>query len=279
MANKVNPVFHVVVSTAGRFDMLEMCLDAIYADATYPISIAVVDDATKKEEKLHHKHLFEYQKEKDVHNNVVSFTSLRNEAQMGFGASYNRGARQAKTPYLTILNDDVMIDRGYFDGVMKVMQDKTIGIVGARLLFPATSTSKNRPAGKIQHVGVALDIRGNAVHPMIGWSADNPKTKVSREALAVTGALLTIRGDIFRALGGFDPIYGLGYWEDIDLCLKARQKGGRIWFESSIGGTHNANSTSEKNPNAFGNQFQQNAMTFRARWSSTGLLVFDSWSY
>lgn len=276
---KPSPTFHVVVSTAGRFDMLEMCLDAIYADATFPISLCVIDDATKKDEKLHYKHLFEYQKEKDVHNNVVSFTSLRNETQAGFGASYNRGAKQSKAPYITILNDDVVINRGYFDGAARVMEDNTIGIVGARLVFPATSTSGNRPAGKIQHIGVALDIRGSAVHPLIGWSADNPKTMISRDALAVTGALITVRMDIFRSLGGFDPIYGLGYFEDIDLCLKVRGKGGRIWFESSIGGTHNANSTSEKSPNAFGNQFQRNAMIFRARWATSGFLVPDNFTY
>jgi GT2 family glycosyltransferase len=276
---KLNPIFDIVVSTAGRFDMLTLCLDAIYANATFPITITVVDDATKREEKLRYRHLFEYQKEKDVHNNVVSFNTMRNEIQAGFGGSYNKGARNSRAPYLTILNDDVVINPGYFEGILKVMQDETIGIVGARLLFPETSTSRNRPAGKIQHVGVALDVRGNAVHPLIGWSADNPKTMISREALAVTGALMTIRSKIFRSLGGFDPIYGLGYWEDLDLCLKVRQKGGRIWFESSVGGVHYANSTTEKNPNAFGGQFQQNAMTFRARWANSGFLVFDLWSY
>lgn len=274
-----NAIFSVVVSCAGRFDLLEKCLDALYADATQPITLTVVDDATDKHEKIHYKHLFEHQKDKDVHNNVLSFYTVRNEVQAGFGASYNRGAKGAKSPYLTILNDDVVINPGYFDGVLKVMQDETIWVVGARLLFPETSTSRNKPAGKIQHIGVALDIRGNVVHPLIGWSADNPKTMISREAFAVTGALFTTRTKVFHSLGGFDPIYGLGYFEDVDYNLKVRKIGGRIWFESSIGGTHYANSTTEKNPNAFGGQFQQNAMTFRARWASSGLLVFDLWSY
>jgi GT2 family glycosyltransferase len=86
------PLYDVVISTAGRFDMLEKCLDAIYANATQPLTITVVDDATKKEEKIHNKHLFEYQKEKDVHNNIVAFNTVRNEVQLGFGGSYNRGS-------------------------------------------------------------------------------------------------------------------------------------------------------------------------------------------
>ena len=279
MQNKAKPIFDVVVSCAGRFDMLALCLDAIYADATYPITITVIDDATKKEEKIHNKHLFEYNKEKDVHNNVVSFTTYRNETQLGFGGSYNKGARNSRAPYLTILNDDVVIDSGYFDKIYEVMKDETIGIVGSRLIFPMTSTQPNRPAGKIQHVGIAMDIRGNIIHPLIGWSSDNPKTMISREAFAITGALFTTRSSVFRSVGGFDPIYGLGYYEDVSLCLKVRQKGGRIWYESSTGGTHYTNATTEKNPTAFGNQFQQNAMTFRTRWANSGLLLFDSWTY
>lgn len=276
---KMKPVFDLVISTAGRFDMLDLCLNAIYKYATHPITITVIDDATKKEEKNHYRHLFEYQPEKDVNRNVVSFTSRRHEKQVGFGGSYNDGARSARSEYLTILNDDVEIHEGYFDKIFNVMKDETIGVVGSRLLFSSNSTQKNRPAGKIQHVGIALDIRASIVHPLIGWSPDNPKTQISREVFAVTGALMTTRTKLFRALGGFDPIYGLGYFEDVSLCLEARKRGYKIWLESSASATHYTNSTTEKNPAAFGNQFQRNAMTFRAKWAESGLLFPDNWTY
>ena len=159
------------------------------------------------------------------------------------------------------------------------MKDDTIGVLGARLLFPENSTSPNRPAGKIQHVGLAMDIRGNVVHPLIGWSSDNPKTKISREVFAVTGALFTIRTRLFKAIRGFNPVYGLGYYEDVDMCLAVRQLGFRIWMDANIGGIHYTNATSEKNPSAFVNQIQQNAMTFRAKWANSGLLGFDLWTF
>lgn len=273
------PIFSVVVSCAGRFDMLAKCLDAIYTNATHPLTITVVDDATKKKEKLRNKHLFEYQKDKDVHNNVVSFSTMRNEVQQGFGASYNRGAKNSKAEYLTILNDDVIINPDYFDKVLEAMKDETIGVLGARLLFPENSTSPNRPAGKIQHIGMAMDIRGNVVHPLIGWSADNPKTKISREVFAVTGALFTTRSNLFRSVRGFDPAYGLGYYEDVSYCLNIRQLGFRIYMDANVGGIHYTNATSEKNPSAFGNQIQQNAMTFRSKWASSGLLGFDLFTW
>ena len=274
---KIKPVFDVVISTAGRFDKLELCLNSIYKYATIPITITVIDDACNKEEKSHYKNLIEYDPEKDVNKNGLTYTTYRNETAEGFGGSYNRGAKKAHSPFLTILNDDIELHEGYFDKVFEDMQDSTIGVVGSRLLFPDTSTSKNRPAGKIQHIGISLNIKGGVTHPLIGWSPENPRTQISREVFATTGALFTTRTQLFHNIGGFDPIYGLGYFEDVDYCLKVRQKGFRIWLDSNASGTHYANATSEKNPTAFGNQFQRNAMIFRARWGDS--LVCDDFTY
>ena len=279
MSQKTKPVFDIVITCAGRFDMLELCLDAIYRTATHPITITVVDDASKKDEKVHYNHLFVYNPEKDVYKNVISYTSHRNEKQEGFIKSCNRGAKGGKAPYLSIITDDVVIHEGYFDKIYEIMEaDKEIGIVGSRLLFPPTSTHKARPAGKIQHVGVALDIRANAVHPLVGWSPENPKTQISREVLAVTGAIFTIQSKLFQQLGGFDTAYGLGYWEDIDLCLKVRQKSFRIWMSSEASAYHYVAASSEKGV-VHNTGFQQNATTFKSRWANSGLLVFDQWTY
>ena len=35
---------------------------------------------------------------------------------------------------------------------------------------------------------------------------------------------MMVRGDVFDALGGFDESFSFGY-EDVDLCLRAGQKG------------------------------------------------------
>lgn len=277
--SKNKPLIDVVITFAGRFDMLEKCLDAIYADATVPISISIVDDNSPKDEKLHFKHLFEYDKEKDVHGNVVAFYTRRNEKQEGFPRSANAGAKNARSNYIAFISDDVEIHRGYFDKILQLFDErKEIGIIGSKLMFQPTSTHRDRPAGKIQHVGVSLDIRANPVHPLVGWSPDNPKTCISREAFAVTGALYAIRSELFRKFGGFDLIYGLGYWEDMDLCLKVRSKGYTIWFEAETKAYHYVAASAEKGV-VHNTNFQQNSMIFKARWGRTGFLVADGFTY
>jgi len=264
----------IVIPTGGRFDMLEKCINAIREYATIPVSITIVDDASDKEKKAKYKHLFDGA----LSNNVVQINVRRNEIQQGFSASCNAGAKMGTAPLICFMNDDITVTSTYFDNLIKAMEDKSIGICGAKLLFPENSTDEKRPGGKVQHIGLALDITAGAVHPLIGWSANNPKTCVTREVFATTGALLTIRRPIFNQLGGFDIIYGKGYWEDVDLCLRVRQKGYKIVVDCSLIAYHYTSASSEIN-SQFASNFQTNAMTFRSRWGNTGLLVTDNWTY
>ena len=277
--NKSKPVFDLVICTAGRFDMLERCLDSIYRTATYPLSITIIDDGSIKEDKIHYSKLFVHDPDKDVHKFVTSYTSKRNEIPMGFIKSSNLGAKNAKGEFLVFVNDDIELHDGYFDAIYSRMQDSIYGVVGARLLFPPNSTSRQRPAGKIQHIGIALDVHAEVVHPLSGWSANHPKTQISRECLAVTGALLTIRSKLFREVGGFDTIYGMGYYDDVDLCLKVRQKGYKIWVDMRASAYHYTGASAEKGMTLMAKGFQQNTMIFKSKWSSTGLLIHDNWTY
>lgn len=47
---------------------------------------------------------------------------------------------------------------------------------------------------------------------------------------AVTGACLAIRREVFAELGGFDPCFPVNY-NDVDLCLRARQAGYQVILE------------------------------------------------
>ena len=51
-----------------------------------------------------------------------------------------------------------------------------------------------------------------------------PWLRMTRDVSAVTGAMLGIRADLFRELGGFDEAFPVNY-NDVDLCLRVRDKG------------------------------------------------------
>jgi len=89
---------------------------------------------------------------------------------------------------------------------------------------------------------------------------------------------LTIRRSLFSRVAGFDQIYGKGYWEDVEICLRVRQMGYKVIVNTDLVAHHYTGASSSIDPE-FSRGFQVNGMTFRSRWANTGLLVYDSWTY
>jgi len=271
-------VLDVCILEAGRYDMLGKCLDALYREAqTTPLNIYILDNGSDIQERRANEFLLIYQPEKDPAHNVVKFQVKRSEQSIGFPAGSNLCARMGNAPLIMFLNDDVELQEGAISQVLRDMNDQTVGIVGIKLLFPSSSTDKNRPAGKVQHVGMAVNIVGEAIHPLVGWSDSNPKCCVSRDVWAVTGACFTIRRQAFNKLGGFDPVYGLGTYEELDMCMKVRQAGLRVYFDAKARGYHYVGATAEKLKVAF--PLQQNYMTFMSRWKNSGQVFWNEWEW
>ena len=276
--SKPKPILDIVITTGGRFDMLAKCLDALYREAEdNSIAIYLVDNASPAEERISNENLFFHDYDKDVDRNIREFRSKRITQEVGFPAANNEGARMGSAPLIMFLNDDVELQEGAIKEIVKTLDDPTIGVVGIKLLFPLSSTSPIRPAGKVQHIGMALNIRGDMEHPLVGWTQDNPKTKISREVVSVTGACLTIRRSLFNKVGGFSLEYGMGTWEDVDLCFKVRQLGQRIWVNCDVLGYHYVGATQEKKNRGY--PLQQNRMVFQTKWGNSGLMAWSDWQF
>lgn len=259
------PVVDIVIVTGGRFDMLTRCLDSIRRYTHVPYQVIIIDNACDPEERIANSHLFEGVLTKRLVNPV------------GYAEANNVGARMGHAPLILLLNDDVELMDGCIDAMVKTMDDPQWSVVGAKLLFPETSTSPIRPAGKVQHIGHALNIGAQVIHPLVGWNKDNPKTCISREVFSVTGACFMIRRKIWQDLSGLDTIYGAGTFEEVDLCLRVKQRGGKIYINTDALAYHYTGATSEKKNVAF--PMQVNAMTFLSRWSGSGLLMWDEWRF
>ena len=268
----------VCILTAGRYDLLAKSLDAVYAEAqTTPLNIYILENGVDAKERIGYEHLLAYQPEKDPAKGVVRFQTKRSQQNTGFPVGSNEVAKMGRAPLIMFLGDDVELQPGAIRQVMEDFNDQTIGIVGIKLLFPLSSTDRNRPAGKVQHVGMAVNIRGEPIHPLIGWSAGHPKCNVTRDAWAVTGACFSIRRNLFQRLGGFDPIFGLGTHEDLDLCLRVRQSGHRVYLDVRAVGYHYVGATAEKLKVAF--PIQQNRSIFMSRWQNSGQIFWNDWEY
>src|SRR5581483_4461808 len=226
------PILDIVVTTAGRFDMLKVCLETLNRfKERLNFKVFIIDNGSDPEERLQYDDLFRWSYDQN-------FSIKRLQQNAGFPSAANEGARMGSSPLIMFLSDDVILQDGAIESVLSRFSDNKVGIVGIKLIFPPDSVSPIRPAGKVQHVGLCLNIRGEPIHPLIGWSPSNPKTCITRDAWAVTGACLTVRREIFNKVNGFSTIYGKGTYEDVTLCLQARSLGYRSSMDANAIGFH-----------------------------------------
>jgi hypothetical protein len=141
-----------------------------------------------------------------------------------FSRKCNRGALTARGDLLCFLNDDIeIISPEWLEEMVAHLEDPEVAAVGGRLLFAD---------GTLQHIGHQYDL-GSAGHPMVGRWADTlalgGAAHVAGERSGVTAACLLVRRGDFQAVGGFSEALPLNY-NDVDLCLKLRQKGHRVVY-------------------------------------------------
>lgn len=137
----------------------------------------------------------------------------------------NRAVEQAKGDVVVLLNDDVeVVEPGWLSALVTMATQPKVGAVGALLEYPD---------GRIQHAGVIVGAHGwGPWHVMMGWRVKQPTdyqgiAHFQRNCLAVTGACLAIRRELFREMGGLDDANLAVGFSDVDLCLRLHRAGFR----------------------------------------------------
>ncbi len=148
-----------------------------------------------------------------------------------FGLMNHRGAEASTGSVLVFVNDDIEPQSAdWLESMIAQAARPEIGAVGALLWYPDRS---------LQHAGIVMRDAEVPAHagrfsrkfPLWPWMT------ITREVSAVTGACLAMRRAVWNELGGFDPQFPVNY-NDIDLCLRARERGYRILLEARAVLTH-----------------------------------------
>lgn len=180
--------------------------------------------------------------------------SVRYEGPFHFGLMNHLGVAESSGQVLCLLNDDVQpLTPEWLERMQAHAERPDVGLVGALLLYPDRT---------IQHAGVVI---GDGVLPThIGrWLTESrywPWLRITREVTAVTGACMALRRAVWDELHGFDLRFPASY-NDIDLCLRAIERGYRILLEADAVLIHKESQT--RDPVTF----PEESSLFRKRWS------------
>jgi len=202
------PLISIIIPTRDRVELLKRCLESIEAKTTYRhFEIIVLDNQSEAPDTLTY---------------LAGLPHMVVPIRGPFNYSYlnNVGAAHARGEFLLFLNNDIeVITEEWLEALLEHAQRKEVGAVGAKLLYPN---------GTIQHAGVGLGHGGVAGHAFWYLPADDPGyfdlAQVVRNCSAVTGACMMMRTSVFAAVGGFDENIRVVF-NDVDLCLRVREKG------------------------------------------------------
>ncbi len=192
---------------------------------------------------------------------VRGISYVRNETNLGFLRSINRGAALARGRYLHLLNNDTQVQPGWLDALLAACHEEPeAGLVGSKLIYPS---------GHLQEAGAALRRDGRV--DLIGLNA-HPTTPAYNQRRRVdhcSGASILIDKALFEQLGGLDEALAPAYFEDCDLSLRVQAAGRAVIYEPGSVVVHHLSVTSNAQTEDKLARIAANRDTYLARWQST----------
>jgi GT2 family glycosyltransferase len=205
----------IIIPTKNKVELLYRCIESIFEKTSYKnFEIIVVDNRSDDYKTL------EYLNKISKHPQIKV---LRYNFPFNYSKINNYAVQFATGELLLFLNNDTeVINNDWLEELVSHAIRKEVGAVGAMLYYPNDT---------IQHAGVILGIDVVAGHAYRHFPKGHPgqfgRAWLPQYLSAVTGACLMTRKEIFQEIGGFDKKLEVGY-NDIDLCLRIREKGYKI---------------------------------------------------
>ena len=205
------PLASILIPTHARTELLSGLLLSICQKTVYPsFEIVIINNGPP------------ISKDAICQDQMLKGNQLRiinDESPFNFSSMINRACKEASGEGLVMLNDDTTIsNEGWLTELLELAFRPENGAVGPLLLYPDQT---------IQHAGMAL-VEERAFHVGRNLTCSQLKDKdwhlERRNYLALTGACLAFRREVYEQVGGLDERFAVT-WNDVDFCLKIHEAG------------------------------------------------------
>ena len=247
----------ILIPTCDHIRDLETCVESIYARTTYPdFELLLIENNSKEEQTFR-----SYERMRKEHPDTLKVVTWTGKG-FNYSALNNFGAQYATGEYLLLLNNDTeVITPGWLEEMVMYAQQKRVGCVGAKLLYPDDT---------IQHAGVGFGIGGVAghLHKYFPATSDGYMGRLNyvQDVYGDTAACLLIRKEIYDEVHGLDESYAVAF-NDVDFCVRVREAGYTNVFTPFAQLYHYESKSRgmEDNPEKQ-KRFQGEVLRFQARW-------------
>lgn len=212
------PLVSLIIPTRNNLHLLQKCIVSILKKTTYSnYEILIIDNGSDDPETL------QYLEELQAKPNI---RVVRDDRPFNFSALNNTAVKLVRGELVGLLNNDLeVIAPEWLSEMVSHALRPGVGAVGARLWYPNET---------LQHGGVIIGLGGVAGHAHHHMHRHHygyfGRAALTNSFSAVSAACLLIRKVVYIEVGGFNENDLPVAFNDVDFCLRVREKGYRnVW--------------------------------------------------
>ena len=240
----------IVILTHNQLEYTKLCVKSVerFMDSDY--EIIFVDNASTDG-------TVEYLTSIVEQND--NYSLIANRENLGYAAGNNRGINGAKGEFTLIMNNDVLLTDGSVESLIQVLnEDDNCALVG-----PRTNFVKGRQ--------IDLEAKYSSVSEMVEYAESNSKNNKGKSSIEelLVGFCFMGRTKLLKSVGGFDEDYGIGNYEDNDLCKTLTSKGYvlKIGLDSYV--HHFGHVSFDASDIDYNSLVEENRIKFENKWNKT----------
>ena len=144
---------------------------------------------------------------------VKNIKYIKTKKNLGYGKGNNLGVSESKTPFILILNPDILVE----SKSIKILYNSYFNYENVGILAPSLYDNNNnrRSNGSLSYINKEKISKKNILN--------NQKAEGNTCYQFVVGCAFLIKKDFFDKIGGFDKDLFM-YFEDNDICDKTIEK-------------------------------------------------------
>jgi GT2 family glycosyltransferase len=234
-------------------------MDSLYATGYEDFEVVVVDNDKETPPEIQH-----------------PVRLIRNPENVGFAQACNQGIDASRGENVMFLNPDTVVEEGFFESLEEFLDENPMaGVAGPRIVGAdgdVQLTARKELSFLSGVLGrTSLLTRLFPKNPLVKRLFPAAEKLTGPTAVDwIAGTCMAVRRRTLEEIGGMDERYFM-YFEDADLCRRAREAGWLVYYLPQVEVFHHSGASSGDRPRAIWN-LHKSAFLYHRKYGPHGPL-------